>query len=210
MNGRKPGDIFGNFTSMQWNGSAAVDYVITPALDSHRIVELFVGDFSPCLSDHCPVKYKLKLDLLRTPALENPISMTKLPPRCKWNETVRASFLDALGSEQARNIFETTLNEPSLSPEKGISELTSVLLKCANIDEYSMKNNGPKKRRDANCDKPWFDKDCRDSKRKINMLANKLKRSPGDVSIRQDLFFTKKEFKNLAKRKKMLYKKKHN
>ena len=49
MNGRKPGDIFGNFTSMQWNGSAAVDYVITPALDSHRIVELFVGDFSPCL-----------------------------------------------------------------------------------------------------------------------------------------------------------------
>ena len=120
---------------------------------------------------------------------------------------MRTSFVDALKSEQTRNIFESTLSEQSLSPEKGISELTSVLLKCANIDEHSIKINGPKKRRDANCDKPWFDKECRSSKRKINMLANKWKRSPGDVNIRQDLFFAKKEFKKLAKRKKNLYKK---
>ena len=29
VNGRKPGDIFGKFTSHQWNGSSVVDYVIT-------------------------------------------------------------------------------------------------------------------------------------------------------------------------------------
>ena len=74
-NGRKPGDLFGKFTSIQWNGSAVVDYVITPASTIQRIVEFKVGDFVPCISDHCPLEYKIKLKLNKQ--TETPIDMKK-------------------------------------------------------------------------------------------------------------------------------------
>lgn len=54
VNGRKTGDIFGKYTSIHWNGSSIVDYVITPALSFDRVMKFQVGKFYPWFSDHCP------------------------------------------------------------------------------------------------------------------------------------------------------------
>ena len=139
-NGRKPGDLFGKFTSMQWNGSALVDYVITKASNFSRIVELKVGDFSPCISDHCPLKYKIKLNWSKSAEVEDMIDMKSLPPRCKWNDTIKMSFIDSLSTEKIKVIFENTLTESSLTPENGISVLSSTLLECANGNSVQQNN----------------------------------------------------------------------
>ena len=55
MNGRKVGDIFGNLTSHQWNGSSAVDYFIAPNTFAQNILNFSVGKYIPWISDHCPI-----------------------------------------------------------------------------------------------------------------------------------------------------------
>ncbi len=54
-NGRIAGDIFGKFTSHQYNGSAVNDYLLTSIDFLHRISKFTVGDYTPWLSDHCPI-----------------------------------------------------------------------------------------------------------------------------------------------------------
>ena len=206
INGRKPGDLFGNFTSIQWNGSALVDYVLTQASSIRRVVDFKVGRFFPCLSDHCPLQYQIKLNPNRKKTAAPP-EMQKLPPRCKWDDQTKESFLETLNSNKMKQIFETTLRQENLPPEDAISELSSALLECANCDISIGDNQHIKPRSKNSNDQPWFDKECRATKKKINTLANQLKRHPQDTSIRENLFFTKKSFKNMTKRKKIAYKK---
>ena len=206
-NGRKLGDLTGKFTSMQWNGSAVVDYVITQASNFSRVVELKVGKFFPCLSDHCPLQYKLKMNITRQ-VLTDKVPMQRLPPRCKWNPLTKQSFIEALKSEDMKHVFETTLRQETLTPENGISELSSALLKCATHEPPHNENQKRGQRKNiTNNDQPWFDSECKAIKKKINILGNRLKRQPGDTSLRASLFVTKKNFKNLTKKKKNLYKK---
>jgi hypothetical protein len=206
-NGRKLGDLSGKFTSMQWNGSAVVDYVITQAANFSRVVEFKVGHFFPCLSDHCPLQYKLKINVNRNESTDT-VVMQKMPPRCKWNPLTKQSFLEALKSETVKQTFETTLRQETLSPESGISELSSVLLECAACKPSTSENPTKRKRKTTSTnDQPWFDKECKAIKKKINTLANQLKRKPADTLIRENLFVTKKKFKNMTKMKKTIYKK---
>jgi hypothetical protein len=203
-NGRKPGDIFGKFTSMQWNGSSVVDYVITQASNLNRVVEFKVGKFSPCLSDHCPLQYKLKLNMDKRVAKETPIDMKELPPRCKWDQESKTSFVEALKAVEMHQMFEK-LESEDLPPEKGISELSSLLLDCANCDILTVENDKKPKQNNPR-DKPWFDKDCKTTKKKIGTLANQLKRDPGNTKLRESLYFTKRSFRNMIRKKKTMYK----
>ena len=61
VNGRKTGDIFGNYTSFQWNGSRVVDYVLTEGNQLQKISDFKVDCFRPWLSDHCPLRYSISL-----------------------------------------------------------------------------------------------------------------------------------------------------
>ena len=71
VNWRKIGDIFGKYTSHQWNGTSVVDYLITPNKNLIKILNFTVVDYLPWLSDHCPIhtiiyfsKLKLQKDHL--------------------------------------------------------------------------------------------------------------------------------------------------
>ena len=82
---------------------------------------------------------------------------------------------------KVKQIFSTNFAGEALEPEKCISELASVLQECANIDVESPAE--PKKSRKKNLDQPWFDKECKDTKRKIGSLGKQLKRTPNDTKV---------------------------
>ena len=205
-NGRKPGDLFGKFTSMQWNGSALVDYIITPASNFSRVVELKVGNFYPCLSDHCPLEYKIKLNIKRNDMNLDKVEMQEMPRRCKWDPLLKTSFTEALKSEKMKELFEKTLPQENLSPENVVSLLSSALLECAGCDN-KQPDVGRKAKKKTTTDQPWFDQECKSTKKKINTLGKELRRNPTKVTVRENLYVTKRSFKNMIKRKKTLYKK---
>ena len=207
-NGRKPGDLFGKFTSIQWNGSALVDYVITPSSNLSRVVELKSGKFCPCLSDHCPLEIKIKININRRNETTNLVEMEEMPPRCKWDPSIKSSFLEALKSDKMKQVFEIDLQRDNLSPENGISELSSALLECAGCDSSPPDNKkGSKSKRKISNDQPWFDKECKLTKKKINALGKQVRRNPMNVIARESLYVTKRTFKNMTRKKKTLYKK---
>ena len=109
-----------------------------------------------------------------------------------------------------KETFENLLTQDNLPPENGITKLSSALLKCAGSDESSsndIEKSRSKQRSDTSNDQPWFDKECRAIKKKIDTVANQLKRNPTDASIRENLYVTKNKFKNMIKKKKTMYKK---
>lgn len=66
VNGRKSGDIFGKYTSHQWNGSSVVDYTITQNTKVNNIQDFSVGDYIPWLSDHCPINTTISFSSPKT------------------------------------------------------------------------------------------------------------------------------------------------
>ena len=84
-NGRKTGDIFGKFTSIQWNGSSVVDYILTPRSNSDKIASVKIGKFLPWLSDHCHISYNISVQNNILPKEEDTPPCKEAPPRIHWN-----------------------------------------------------------------------------------------------------------------------------
>ena len=88
VNGRKIGDLFGSPTSFLWNGEGLVDYVIADYLTFSSIKNLWVGEFIPWLSDHCPLVYNIELSKQIVTPMENTTNSLKdCPNRLTWDET---------------------------------------------------------------------------------------------------------------------------
>ena len=58
LNGRKPGDLFGKYTSLNCNGRAVVDFGVVPVDWFDAILSFTVGNNAPFISDHCPTTRK--------------------------------------------------------------------------------------------------------------------------------------------------------
>ncbi len=73
-NGRKLGDLFGKCTSHQYNGSSAIDLVLTTVNNFEKISFFEVGNYIPWLSDHSPIFSDVQLDIDTLPP-EPPITL---------------------------------------------------------------------------------------------------------------------------------------
>ena len=60
LNGRKVGDLYGAYTSFQWNGSSVVDYVLASNSIYSSVSYFKVGNYIPWLSDHCALRYRAR------------------------------------------------------------------------------------------------------------------------------------------------------
>ena len=203
LNGRKTGDIFGNFTSHNWNGSSVVDYGIVSNMITDIIQNFSVGQYIPWLSDHCSINSTICLGeaSLRNPTEQmNPID---LHPGWVWNEEVREIFAENLSLPYYKEKFEALEDSDDLSPTELAKQIQLLLIentKTSNMREK--KKNADKKT------EPWFDAECRLKKEHVNHLGNKIKKSPSDQSLRILLSKEKKEFKRTILIKKRHHKEK--
>ena len=133
LNGRKTGDIFGKFTSFQWNGNSVVDYVITQASFFDNISTLQVGQFIPWLSDHCNLTYKLSFKHDMNRKQNDPtVKLSDLPTRYIWNSLSKERFDAHLQTDTFKNIFENIVTfEGEKNSEKIVKTLTESILRCA-------------------------------------------------------------------------------
>ena len=133
VNGRKSGDIFGKFTSSQWNDSSVVDYVITSMASFDRISSMEVNNFYPWLSDHCALKYSLSLN---KEIIDNnkdaTASLQEIPRKFSWNAAAsQVKFKSELQSESVKAKFESITENTSESSAEIVNKLTEILLSCA-------------------------------------------------------------------------------
>ena len=105
VNGRKTEDIFGKYTSIQWNGSSVVDYVITPASSFDRIMKFQVGKYYPWFSDHCPLFYLISLSVDIAIERHRTLELKDAPKKRKWDSRLKAAFSNNLESEAIKSDF---------------------------------------------------------------------------------------------------------
>ena len=199
LNGRKNGDIFGNFTSYQWNGNSVVDYALSTYNLYDQIENFTIGSFMPWISDHCPVHFKIKIFLKNEVPSTNPrIHKYEIYNSFHWDENSPNKF--KFGLENCTNELEQIMNIPDYDVQK-ISTLFSKM-----IYKITKTENIRKRQKPSKVNQKWFDKDCIDAKEKLRRMGKWVKREPNNKKNRDNLNIQKRAFKKLTKAKKRKYK----
>ena len=189
LNGRKVGDLFGKFTSLQWNGSSVVDYVFVDQSLFSSISFFEVGNFIPWISDHCVIRFQLETCMVDN---QSDIQGGERLDSLFWGEDSHDKFMGLLRTHE-QEISETLAAAPN----------TNVLEKFQNIVKSVVEEgNFRKSKKKVSNDAPWFDKDCRKSKEEIRVAGKNIQNNPRDLSLRKVLTEKKKEFRKLVREKK--------
>ena len=202
LNGRCTGDIFGKFTCHNWNGSSVVDYCIVPYEYFDSIVSFSVGEYIPWLSDHCMIITSLKLGDISRECKTGEKSF-ELHPGFLWNDEAYDRYKEALSLPAMDTKINEFLSNNSLSVIEMSEHVKSILFENAEIAKVKCK----KKKSDEHFSEPWFDEDCKERKKEIRTLGNKLSKYPENESIRISLREAKKGFRRTIAFKKRNYKK---
>ena len=203
LNGRLPGDIFGNFTSHNWNGSSVVDYCIAPNLMFDSISKFSVGKYVPWLSDHCMINTTITFNKTIKNNVDQMIPID-MHPGWVWNDIAQENFENNLSLPYYKERFDALVNANHLTPLEIANEIKTLLVE-------NTKTSGLREKKKFNNDKnsePWFDSECKREKNDINKLGNDIRKSPLDPSLRLSLRNAKKNFRRTILAKKCHHKQK--
>ena len=188
-NGRKIGDIFGQYTCHQRNGSSVVDYLISTHQAFKDILYFNVGRFSPLLSDHCPISaiINMNIEYENTYKIPKDITMKRMSPKYIWNDTCHEKFLDKLKSVNCSDRITSLSMNTSKTPSKLADQIKDLILDMANSC------NIKKSRISKTSNKPWFDKECQELKNNIRKNGKLQTRNPKDYKLREETYIMKKK-----------------
>jgi hypothetical protein len=126
LNGRKIGDIFGQFTSLQWNGNSVVDYVLASQSIYPSISYFKIGEFIPWLSDHCATRFKLETCMIR----ENGSASEKPREELEslfWDDTSPEKFTSILGDYEQE--ISEIISDPNVNALESFQSLIKNVIK---------------------------------------------------------------------------------
>ena len=215
LNGNSLGDIFGEFTSVNYNGSSVVDYMAVSSSLTNNVISFQVGQLTS-FSDHKPCVCTLDFRHEMHSGDDILDRMEDAPLKYKWEND----------NQQSENLFLQSQDNPEVCTKL----LTLQKTKCESAEDVMVLNNQvvgmlkdladntlvkskgsiPKqakkvmkrKRGKIKPKNPWFDSQCINSKRELNRLANSYGKSPTDDNLRLHYYRKRREHKKLLKTKK--------
>ena len=201
VNGRKIGDLFGKLTSHQYNGSSMIDCLLTETKSFEKVSFFEVGDYTPWLSDHCPIFSNIILGTINK-HIESPITLHKRDKGYTWDDECEEQFKAILSNYKTNLENADQATKLNSDPNTLVEEIKKSILNASK--ECNLKKKKYKKNKKPN---PWFDKECFDLKKALTDIGKKLRCENGNVELRKKLFATKKELKKMVRKKKRLHKK---
>ena len=202
-NGRTVGDLYGKYTCHQKRGSSVVDYLIAPHKTLQNISQLKIGDFTPLLSDHCPIMATILLKHSLHVDKEKEVKMQNLPRKTQWDDEKIETIREMLKSGAHKGAAERLLHKPGGVTAEDIKALLMSVSKLDNtLDQEAKSSCKPKKSKPKKRDQPWFDAECKEIKSEIIGCGKTLRSAPQATSVREKIYFLKKKLRNLLKKKK--------
>lgn len=193
----------GNFTCLTSNGASVVDYLLIEADAVNSIHDFEVGENYQ--SDHFPLFFNIcDVGIDFEPEHDSLFSNdNSIPPpqRIKWRTDYCDDFINNLSADSTSENLSNVLNLCNSGDfEVATHNLTNIIHSCA--DSMVIK---PKPVRQKS-DEPWFDDECRSSKRlmKAKLRIYRKNRNSDNLDIYK---VCKTSFRDLTKDKKELYKK---
>ena len=174
LNGRKIVDLFGNFTSFQWNGNRVVDYVIADQSISPSISFFEIGDIVPWLSDHCALGFKLESSVLEEKFNASFTLDGEKLDSFFWNSDSPEKFVRILKHHEQEISGTMTSSGTNV-----LEEFQKVVENV--IEEGKFKNRRKKPSNDA----IWFDSNCKKAKDEAWEAGKRVQSTPFNHSLRQ-------------------------
>lgn len=110
LNGRKFGDLLGNFTCHKYNGSSVVDYMIVDESLFHTINFFQVHKFLNDLSDHCKISCAINILVNNSKITEgDQIKMNPVEKGYKWSKNSAFLFQTALTNPEIKDSIHSFL-----------------------------------------------------------------------------------------------------
>ena len=196
LNGRTLGDLAGNCTSHQYNGSAVVDYfIVARQLDEH-VLYLMVHDVCD-LSDHTALTVSLNFNCSAN--VENystSHNYSRFPKSFKWDEK---SYAEALKLKRFVDRINVIRMESYTVDEKGMKNLcddvTSVIIDAAKVSLHKRKlpsKTGSKPAR-------WYNSNLYALKKDVLKTGKLLSKFPKDPFVRGNFMSKKKLYKKACR-----------
>ena len=197
LNGRKNGDLFGKYTSFQWNGNSVVDYVLSTHNLFHKIESFTIGNYIPWISDHCALHFKLKISTPTKLFTQVNREKNETYNSFYWNKDSTEKF--NIGLEMCADDLEQIMSLPDHDTQKIGSLLTNMIYKI------TKRVNIKTKKTTTTMNPNWFDKDCIKEKNNIRRIGKWVKKEPNNKYLRENLSNSKRAFKKLTREKKKAY-----
>ena len=218
-NGRKLGDILGEYTCYKWNGQSVVDYCLVSPNIYDQISSFKVHTFIPQLSDHCSVSLTLQSDFYCTPQPTHNISnLLEKPRKLNWSKKIESNFENILQSSDAK-IFVSNFALNGINPDqKSIDTATSsftefivnsakkadddkVRIECKAMQKSSSPNWKYKRKSRKIKNPVWHDYTCEEIKIKLRQTSLLLKKYPKNPFLLGRLNSEQKQYKKIVKSK---------
>jgi hypothetical protein len=203
------GDIMGELTSVNYNGSSVVDYVAT-SQDLRSLVKTFKVLSLTKYSDHKPCVTELAVRHHLTAAEDILGTLQDAPGRYKWpnDDNIDHKFMLTMNSPSFRDKIHALGNVGCRSKEEVLQLNTDIVQLYREVaDNVIPKTTRPHNRKKGRRGKrmkpksPWFDSACIMSKRNLNLLAKKYGNSPQNENFRNAYYEGRRGYRRLIKRK---------
>jgi len=218
VNGRKLGDLQGNYTCYSHTGNPSViDYILC----SHQFLDsvnyLQVHELTP-FSIHCMVSCTFRTNICSREDLYTDNNLLRQTPnQYKWNLHSDESWTRALKHPDIVNKIDSYLTEINHVQDIPTSTSTDLMVenfntlindvcKVAGIGKThsrSSKRNGNSNKR-RKC-KKWYDDDCKVLSNEMKTLARCIKYNPSNLVLVHRYHSLKKKYKKLLNKKKQSF-----
>ena len=216
LNGCTLGDIFGDFTSVNYNGSSVVDYFAATPNTRERVSSFQILELTK-FSDHKPCFCKLKCKSVISDAEALTETLEDAPQKYKWNgaenEANRHRYIAVQNTPQFADQIESIIATECYNKEDVI-RLSQGIVKILNdvavkVTPNNNTKQNRKKRQKYRGKKarmkpkaPWFDAACINSKRELNRLAKSYGKNPASQYLRNSYYEKRRLHRKLIKLKK--------
>ena len=172
-NGRKLGDVLGNFTFFKWNGQSSVDYCLASPNVYTNIGSFQVHNLLPHLSDHCSISITISTDIHQNISKDETHSLLPKPKKVVWSKQIHENFENLIQSGDSKNFLSNfaanSICQDQTSIDVASKVFTDFLINSAilandqNFIIYKGKKRSPKpnwkfKKRPKKAIKPkWYD-----------------------------------------------------
>ena len=197
LNGRKSGDLFGKYTSINWNGRAVVDFGVVPIGSYEAVTSFNVGNYAPFISDHCPIFFKVQA--MSNKPVKSDDSLKELPKVFRISENDLVKLKETLQSPEIAEKLSGMNN--CTDPQALATGITDTLLEACTLSEMR-----PKKTFISTSDKPWFDRECQTLKNSIKKKCKILRMNKSNSNLQREITSFNRELKYLINKKKNEYK----
>ena len=201
INGRVPGDLFGNFTCFTPRGRSIVDLLMTDHSFFRNIQSMRVlpPEFA---SVHCPLSAVIRCPFEHTQQQSDTVP---LKPKLIWDPSKRSVLREALLAPPSavlmRNLISSIsgANSDNSDLDKCVYEFGDLLVSRAKLCMKTSGGGTKKRPRKARRGFEWYNRECSSAKRRLQNLARLLSKNPSEPYLLGKYNTTKKHYRKTVK-----------